>query len=50
VGAGVGVSLPLKTIDKANSAYEVGEMGVVQQLRKLEKEVVDEKTRRDKAP
>jgi hypothetical protein len=42
VGVEVGVGLPLKTLDKPNSAYEVGEVGVVQQVDKERAEPTDE--------
>jgi hypothetical protein len=34
----VGVSLPLKTLGKAKTLYEVGEVGVVQQVDKVRAE------------
>jgi hypothetical protein len=38
VGLEVGVGLLLKPLGKANSAYEVGEVGVVQQVGKFKAE------------
>jgi hypothetical protein len=42
VGVEVGVGLLLRPIDKANNAYEVGEVGVVEQVGKVRPELRSE--------
>jgi hypothetical protein len=46
-GSWVGVGLPLKTLDKAKTLSEVGEVGVVQQVGKVRAEPT-EKAKREK--
>jgi hypothetical protein len=46
VGVEVGVSLPLKPIDKPQTLCEVGEVGVVQQVDKLRPEQTKNEERR----
>ena len=41
----VGVGLPLKPLGKVNNAYEVGEVGIVQQPRNLRTEPRDGRRR-----
>jgi hypothetical protein len=41
VGVEVEVGFPLKPLSKPKTSYEVGEMGFVQQIDKLEKRVFD---------
>jgi len=45
VGVEVGVALPLKTLGKAKTPYEVGEVGVVQQGDKVRLEPRDGRSR-----